>query len=93
MLNTAVSVKGRNFPYSETKSTHFDTHNIEMLEDFAKSFNMIPAVAFVFIDNMEFVHKLRIFIIKLNTLRQRANDSRIKYVTNSKMVDIFLMNR
>lgn len=80
----AISVKGRNFPKTESKSLLFDLHNVEMLEDFASSFDMIPTIAFVFVDEMEQDVKIRIFILKLDTLKKLAKDKDIDFVSVSE---------
>lgn len=46
----AISVKGRNFPSTESKSFDFDRNNIDKLIDTANLLGMIPAVSFVFVD-------------------------------------------
>lgn len=83
-IKYAISVKGRNFPDSESKSTQFDKHNAEMLADFADSFGMIPAIAFVFTDNMENNQKIRVFLITLDALNLKADDDSISYIKRSK---------
>ncbi|MBR5745685.1 MAG: hypothetical protein IKX92_00330, partial [Clostridia bacterium] len=83
-IKYAISVKGRNFPENESKGMRFDAHNIKLLKDFAKSFDMIPAVAFVFTDSMEGVLKIRVFITALDTLIVKAEDTSIKYVHYAK---------
>ena len=47
----AISVKGRNFPDTESKSFDFDRNNINKLKDTANMLGMIPAVSFVFVDS------------------------------------------
>lgn len=80
----AISVKGRNFPDKESKSYTFDKHNIEMLNDFSRSFGMVPCIAFVFVDKMEDEWKIRIFILKIITLEKLLKDEKVQYVTSSK---------
>lgn len=76
----AISVKGRNIPPKESKQYRFDRNNVEKLNDFATSFNMIPSVAFVFVDKMEGKTKIRLFVLKLDTLKKLAEDEKIEYI-------------
>lgn len=83
----AISVKGRNFPKSESYQFNFSKGNVEKLKDFSESFNMIPTIAFVFCDDMEGEEKIRIFMLKLKTLEKMAFDSSNNIVTISKGYD------
>lgn len=81
----AISVKGRNFPDTESKSFDFDRNNINKLEDTANMLGMIPAVSFVFVDAQEGIKKIRIIMAELSVLEQLATDSTIDFVNyNSK---------
>lgn len=80
----AISVKGRNFPNTESYSFNFDNHNVEKLEEFARNFNMIPAIAFVFCDDMEKDEKIRIFIITLENFKKIAKREDTKFITEAK---------
>lgn len=78
----AISVKGRNFPVSESKSFKFDQNNIDKLSFTAETFGMDPAVAFVFVDEMEEEKKIRLFFLSLKDLREMSNDPDIRYLEN-----------
>lgn len=87
----AISVKGRNFldidnKFSESHSTHFKGNDIEKLVDFSNSFDMVPAVAFVFTDNDIDKDKvtIRVFIISLEKMEEMANDESIHFLNKSK---------
>lgn len=71
----AISVKGRNIPPSESKAFHFGEHDVEMLRDFSDSFALIPAVAFVFADDMEGEQKIRVLMVRLDEMSRLAVDS------------------
>lgn len=68
----AISVKGRNFPASESKGFNFSKHDVDMLRDFAASFELIPAVAFVFADDMDGKEKIRVFLVRLDDMGHLA---------------------
>ena len=70
----AISVKGRNFPENESKSYNFSQDNIDKLIETSKVFDMIPAVAFVFVDNMEGARKIRMFVITLEDMMNMCKD-------------------
>ena len=70
----AISVKGRNFPSSESKGFNLTQHDVDMLRDFADSFNLIPAVAFVFADDMDGKEKIRVFLVTLDNMQRLAED-------------------
>ena len=80
----AISVKGRNFPKSESKGMQFDRHNLDMLRDFAESFALIPVVAFVFADEMEEKQKIRIFLIRLDEMERLAADNDCEFLNYAK---------
>lgn len=82
----AISVKGRNFPDTESKSFDFDRNNINKLKDTANMLGMIPAVSFVFVDTQEGIRKIRIIMAELSTLEWLAENSEAYFVNyNSKM--------
>ena len=76
----AISVKGRNFPVSESKSFKFDQNNIDKLTFTAETFGMIPAVAFVFVDEMEGIKKIRLFFLLLKDLKELSMDPDICFL-------------
>ncbi|WP_225908976.1 hypothetical protein KZA77_000835 [Streptococcus constellatus] len=81
----AISVKGRNFPDTESKSFDFDRNNINKLKDTANMLGMVPAVSFVFVDTQEGIRKIRIIMAELSVLEQIATDAKIDFVNyNSK---------
>ena len=81
----AISVKGRNFPATESKSFDFDRSNIEKLKDTANMLGMIPAVSFVFVDTQEDIRKIRIIMAELSTLEWLAENPEAYFVNyNSK---------
>ena len=81
----AISVKGRNFPDTESKSFDFDRNNINKLKDTANMLGMLPAVSFVFVDTQEGIRKIRIIMAELSVLEQIATDTKIDFVNyNSK---------
>lgn len=73
-IRYAISVKGRNIPKTESKSFNFSQGNIDKLTETAKVFGMIPAVSFVFVDEMEGPKKIRMFVAELKTLLQMCSD-------------------
>lgn len=79
-IRYAVSVKGRNFPDNESKSFKFDQNNMEKLSFTAETFGMIPAVAFVFVDEMEGAKKIRVFFMRLKDLKEMSEDSGICFL-------------
>ncbi len=82
----AISVKGRNIPETEGKSFNFSQGNIDKLKETAETFGMIPAVSFVFVDEMEGVRKIRIFVAKLEDLLRMSEDKedeRVGFVNRS----------
>lgn len=81
----AVSVKGRIFPPNESKMYVFDKDNIEKLNKTAISFNMEPAVSFVFIAaNDKKEQAIHIIIAKIDDLNKMANDDNYKFVNLNK---------
>ena len=86
----AISVKGRNFPKAESKGYHFGTHDIEMLRDFADSFALTPAVAFVFTDGMEGDEKIRMFVVLLDTMERLAASGACSYISASSRGGVHL---
>jgi hypothetical protein len=76
----AISVKGRNFPKSESKSFNFSQGNIDKLVDTATNFGMESAVAFVFVDEQEDDKKIRIFTMTLETLQNLCEDDTAEFV-------------
>ena len=85
----AISVKGRNFPASESKGFNFSQHDIDMLRDFAASFELIPAVAFVFADDMDGKEKVRVFVVCLDDMERLAADDECSffYTVDSRTTD------
>lgn len=86
----AISVKGRNFPDSESKSFKFDKNNIQKLSDTAKMLGMEPAVSFVFVDEQEQVKKIRIMMITLSDLISLSLDDEVAYVNQNSGEDIII---
>lgn len=91
----AVSVKGRIFPPDESKMYPFDKNNIAKLRNTASSFNMEPAISFVFIpviENKENDNKvnnkpeqtIHIIIAKLDDLYKMAEDDNYKFVNKNE---------
>lgn len=80
----AVSVKGRNFPNTESKSFGFSKGDIKKLTDTAETFDLIPTVAFVFVDEMEGFKKIRMFIAKLADLLSLCEDPNVEFINYSK---------
>ena len=79
----AISVKGRNIPPKESKSFNFTQGNIDKLTETAKTFGMIPAVSFVFVDEMEGPKKIRIFVAKLEDLLEMCSDPKIGFINDA----------
>lgn len=79
----AISVKGRNFPPTEGKSYTFTQRNIRKLEETTNELfgDFIPAVAFVFVDEMEDnVKKIRIFTAELADIKQMCDDPEVGFL-------------
>ena len=70
----AISVKGRNIPPTESKSFNFSQGNIDKLTETAKTFGMVPAVSFVFVDEMEGPKKIRMFVATLEDMQTLCDD-------------------
>ena len=70
----AISVKGRNIPPTEGKSYGFSQGNIDKLTETATAFGMVPAVSFVFVDEMEGTKKIRMFVARLDELLRMCED-------------------
>ena len=79
----AISVKGRNIPPTESKSFNFSQGNIDKLTDTAKNFGMVPAVSFVFVDEMEGPKKIRMFVSRLEDILQMSSDPEVKFLNNA----------
>lgn len=79
----AISVKGRNFPPSESKSFNFSQGNIDKTRETAKTFGMIPAVSFVFVDDMENTKKIRIFVATLDDMEEMCGDPDIGFLNRA----------
>lgn len=79
----AISVKGRNIPPTESKSFNFSQGNIDKLTETAATFGMIPAVSFVFVDEMEGPKKIRIFVAKLKDLLEMSTNPQVKFLNKS----------
>ena len=79
-IRYAFSVKGRNIPKTESKSFNFSQGIIDKLTETANVFGMIPAVSFVFVDEMEGPKKIRMFVAELEALLQMCSDSEIGFV-------------
>lgn len=77
----AISVKGRNFPISESKSFNLSQGNIDKLVETSNVFGMIPAVAFVFVDEMETSKKIRIFFMLLEDMLDMCRDINKEFLT------------
>ncbi len=76
----AISVKGRNIPPTESKSFNFSQGNIDKLTETAKTFGMVPAVSFVFVDEMEGAKKIRMFVATLETMTTLCSDPNIGFL-------------
>lgn len=72
----AISVKSRVIPQKEGKAQSYDFKNQEKLRDFAKSFGLVPAVAFVFVEPISLASDFNIdvYIIELDKLKEFAED-------------------
>lgn len=81
-IRYAISVKGRNFPPTESKSFGFSQGNIDKLTETAEAFGMVPAVSFVFVDEMEERKKIRMFVARLDDLLEMCSDSQIGFVNH-----------
>ena len=79
----AISVKGRNIPISESKSYNFSEDNIIKLRQTAEDFGMVPAVSFVFVDEMEECKKIRMFVATLDDLCNLAEDEDAGFINCS----------
>lgn len=79
----AISVKGRNIPPSESKSFNFSQGNIDKLTETANTFGMVPAVSFVFVDEMEERKKIRMFVAKLEDLLQMSRDPGVGFLNDA----------
>lgn len=80
----AISVKGRNFPSTESKSFNFSRDNIKKLTETAEALgNMIPAVSFVFVDEMEGPKKIRIFAVELKDLLQMCSRPEFGFINEA----------
>lgn len=82
-MRYAVSVKGRNIPIDESKSFVFSGDNIKKLTDTANNFGMIPAVSFVFVDEMEGEKKIRALFATLDALMRLRDDSEADFINNA----------
>lgn len=79
----AISVKGRNIPLSESKGFNFSQGNIDKLTETANTFGMVPAVSFVFVDEMEQRKKIRLFVTKLEELLQMSDDPKVGFLNRA----------
>lgn len=79
----AVLVKGRIIPSTESNSTNLSQKNIDRLKEAAENIGATPKVAFVFVDEMDGVKKLRIFVIKLADILQMRDDPEAHCVTDA----------
>lgn len=79
----AISVKGRNIPPSESKSFNFSQGNIDKLTETANTFGMVPAVSFVFVDEMEGPKKIRVFVARLDDLLQMRSDPQAGFINHA----------
>lgn len=79
----AISVKGRNIPTTESKSFSFSQGNIEKLRETANTFGMIPAISFVFVDEMEGTKKIRMFVAKLDDLMQMCENNQFGFINGT----------
>lgn len=72
----AISVKSRVIPQKEGKAQSYDFDNQKKLRDFANSFDLVPAVAFVFIEPISLVSDFNIdvYIIELDKLKEFAEN-------------------
>lgn len=82
-IRYAISVKGRNIPPTESKSYGFSQGNIDKLTETAKAFGMIPAISFVFVDEMEGLKKIRLFVAKLEDILEMCSDPDVGFVNSS----------
>lgn len=80
----AISVKGRNFPSTESKGFNLPQHDVDTLQDFADSFELIPAVAFVFADDMDGKEKIRVFLVALDNMKKLAADENCSFFSISE---------
>ena len=78
----AISVKGRNIPPAESKSYGFSQGNIDKLTETAKAFGMVPAISFVFVDEMEGTKKIRVFVAELGDLLQMCSDPQVGFINH-----------
>lgn len=80
----AISVKGRNIPPTESYSFSFSQNDIDKLTDTAKLFGLIPAVAFVFVDEMEDEKKkIRIFTAELEDVLEMCDNPEVGFLNRS----------
>lgn len=79
----AISVKGRNIPPTESKSFNFSQGNIDKLTETAATFGMIPAVSFVFVDEMEGPKKIRMFVANLTDLQEMSDDPQVGFLNKA----------
>lgn len=78
----AISVKSRVFT-TDGPQQPFDGNQQDKLEEFAKTFDLIPTVAFVCIDKIDRGQDVNIdvYIIKLDDFRALAKDKNAKGIT------------
>ena len=65
---------------TESKSFNLSQSNIDKLQDTSNIFGMIPAVAFVFVDDMEEGKKIRIFVMTLENMLKMCENSSVTYL-------------
>lgn len=78
----AISVKSRVFT-TDGPQQPFDSNQQDKLEEFAKTFDLIPTVAFVCIDKIDSEQDVNIdvYIIELEDFRALAKDKNAKGIT------------
>ncbi len=91
----AISVKSRVIPENEGKAQHFDENNQVKLRDFAESFGLIPAVAFVFVEPISTTSDFNIdvYVVELeNLIRFAESEVPGKSITIGKNGGILFNN-
>ena len=80
----AISVKGRRF-ITDSLTYTFKHNDIKHLEGFTNQWTLFtPTVAFVLIDYHEQPRKIRVPIMTLETMKNKAADPEVSYITQAK---------
>lgn len=80
-----ICARGRNIPLTESKNVTFESKDIAKLRDVEETYcNIVPIVAYVCVDEMEKVKKVRIFFAKLDDVEKMSEDSVIGFLKESK---------